>query len=88
MFSHQKMDLKVIFHIINNVLHLAPVYQRHYENVIKCSASLAFYHFSSTRLQNSIKHGHSCKISYLMEIEFTYSRIGSAQTCLLLSQIR
>ena len=31
---------------------------------IKCSASLAFYPFSPTRLINSIKHEHSCKIFY------------------------
>ena len=32
---------------------------------IKCSTSLAFYLFSSTRLINSIKHEHSCKIHNL-----------------------
>ena len=32
---------------------------------MKCSASLAFYLFSPTRLINSIKHEHSCKILYL-----------------------
>ena len=32
---------------------------------IICSASLAFYLFSPTRLINSIKHEHSCKILYL-----------------------
>ena len=30
----------------------------------KCSTSLAFYLFSPTRLINSIKHEHSCKILY------------------------
>ena len=32
---------------------------------IKCEASLAFYLLSSTRLVNSIKHEHSCKILYI-----------------------
>ena len=32
---------------------------------IKCFASLTFYLFSSTRLINSLKHEHSCKILYL-----------------------
>ena len=35
-----------------------------WEMVIKCSASLAFYTFSSTRLINSITQGHSNKIIY------------------------
>ena len=30
--------------------------------MIECSASLVSYHFSSTRLINSMKHEHSCKI--------------------------
>ena len=33
--------------------------------MIECSASLAFYRFSSTRLINSIKHEDACKILYL-----------------------
>ena len=32
------------------------------KKVIKCLASLTFYHFSPTHLINSIKHEHSCKI--------------------------
>ena len=32
---------------------------------MKCSASLAFDLFSPTRLINSIKHEHSCKILYI-----------------------
>ena len=40
------------------------IYQTRCEKKIKCSASLAFYLFSSTRLINSIKHEHSCKILY------------------------
>ena len=32
------------------------------QKAIKCSASLTFYGFSSTRLINSIKHEQSCKI--------------------------
>ena len=35
------------------------------KKAIKCSASLTFYRFSPTRLINSIKHKHSCKILYL-----------------------
>ena len=42
------------------------------EKEIKCSASLAFYLFSPTRLINSIKHEHSCKILY---IEHSISKI-------------
>ena len=41
------------------------IYQTRCEKEIKCSASLAFYLFSSTRLINSIKHEHSCKILYI-----------------------
>ena len=33
---------------------------------IKSSASLAFCLFSSTRLTNSIKHEHSCKLLYIL----------------------
>ena len=33
---------------------------------IKCSASLAFYLFSPTRLINSVKHEHSCKVLYVI----------------------
>ena len=32
------------------------------QKVIKCLASLPFYHFSRTSYINSIKHEHSCKI--------------------------
>ena len=35
------------------------------KKAIKCSTSLAFYHFSSTRLISSVKHEHSCYILYL-----------------------
>ena len=38
------------------------------EKVIKYSASLAFYDFSQTRLINSIKLEHSCKILYFLLI--------------------
>ena len=34
---------------------------------IKCLASLTIYLFSSTRLINSIKHEHSCKILYVAQ---------------------
>ena len=34
--------------------------------MIKCSTGLAFYHFSPSRLINSIKHEHSCKILYFI----------------------
>ena len=37
------------------------IHQTSCEKEIKCSASLAFYIFSPTRLINSIKHEHSCK---------------------------
>ena len=37
----------------------------HCEKVIKCSASLAFYHFAPTRLINLIKYEHSCKFLYV-----------------------
>ena len=33
--------------------------------MIKCLASIAFYHFFPTHLINSIKHEHSCKILYI-----------------------
>ena len=42
------------------------------EKEIKCSASLAFYLFSPTRLINSIKHEHSCKILYLFDASHVY----------------
>ena len=41
------------------------IYLTRCEKEIKCSASLAFYLFSPTRLINLIKHEHSCKILYL-----------------------
>ena len=41
------------------------IYLTCWEKEIKCSASLAFYLFSPTRLINSIKHEHSCKILYI-----------------------
>ena len=47
--------------------------------MIKCSASLAFYLFSSTHLINSIKHEHSCKILYLTHETFSYFLFTSSQ---------
>ena len=38
----------------------------------KCSASLAFYFFSSTFLINSLKPEHSCKILYLSFVIVTF----------------
>ena len=43
------------------------IYLTRCEKEIKCSASLAFYLFSPTRLINSIKHEHSCKILYVLK---------------------
>ena len=40
----------------------------HCEKEIKCSTSLTFYLFSPTRLINSIKHEHSCKIFYFFNV--------------------
>ena len=39
---------------------------------MKCSASLAFYRFSLTRLINSIKHEHSCKIFYIAPLDTSF----------------
>ena len=36
------------------------------QKAIKCSTSLAFYRFPPTRLINSIKHEHLCKILYVI----------------------
>ena len=47
---------------------------------MKCSASLAFHLFSPTRLINSIKHEHSCKILYIKsKLDILFS---SGQTAL------
>ena len=43
------------------------IYLSRCEKEMKCSASLAFYLFSPTRLINSIKLEHSCKILYVFE---------------------
>ena len=47
------------------------------EKGIKCSTSIAFYLFSPTRLINSIKYEHSCKILYLLYVYETYTHSGS-----------
>ena len=47
------------------------IYLTRCEKEIKCSASLAFYHFSPTRLINSINHEHSCKILYVISLILT-----------------
>ena len=55
-------------HMINRILHSCPCIIEFIKLVareIKCSVSLAFYLFSSTRLLNLIKHEHSCEIIYL-----------------------
>ena len=42
---------------------------------IKCSAILSFYLLSQTRLINSIKHEHSCKILYAYRLIFHFCRL-------------
>ena len=42
-------------------------------NEIKCSASLVFYPFSSSRLINLIKHEHSCEFLYIMRCAMVQS---------------
>ena len=56
--------------MINKILHscscIIEFIKLNAKKEIKCSASLTFYLFSPTRLINSIKHEHSCKILYLL----------------------
>ena len=62
------------------------IYLTRCEKEIKCSASLAFYLFSSTRWINSIKHEHSCKILYKSQCGSSFSLENlpsTAQTSLL-----
>ena len=48
--------------------------------MIKCSASLAFYHFSPTGLINSIKHDHSLKILYVYTLQQNYKHLNKIVT--------
>ena len=50
---------------IDELAQLAMCTRGEYE--IKCSKSLAFCLVSPTRLINTIKHDHSCKILYVIE---------------------
>ena len=52
------------------------IYYTRCEKDIKCSTSLAFYLFSLTRLTNSIKHEHSCKILYLLHVSVLKTGFG------------
>ena len=62
------INFKVMWYVESNIwapvlLNLLNLLRK----VIKCSASLAFYHFSPTRLINLIKHEHSLKILYVFQ---------------------
>ena len=46
---------------------------------MKCSASLAFYLFSPTRLINSIKHEHSCKVLFVTS--FFQGKLNTYRFC-------
>ena len=65
-----EMRFQSICHMIDRILHscfcIIEFIKLGGEKEIKCSASLAFYLFSSTRLKNSLKREHSCKILYIL----------------------
>ena len=69
-FFTPKKDFKIILmsyykYNLTFVLQYYWIYLTHCVKEKKCSASLAFHLFSSTRLINSIKLEHSCKILYV-----------------------
>ena len=67
------MRFQSICHMINRIEHSCSCiieFIKLIQKELKCSASLAFYLFSASRLMNSIQKEHSCKILYLMVVYF------------------
>ena len=66
---------KILFHVIKRTYYVCSSIIEFIKFVekkaIKCLARLAFYRFSSTRLINSIKNWHSCKILYIYDAQLT-----------------